>query len=306
MQREANNMKLEQLRQIVAIEKYESVSKAARKLYIRQPALSTSLNSLEKEIGIQIFERTPKGVLPTDDGKKILESAHSILNEVDNILQYSNQKEPKNLTGTMRICISPIYSYLYFDIVTGYKERFPRVDVQFSIQPFIRMRELLHKGEYNLAIDYVPQTVLKEENWPVHTLKPHAVKLLVGPLSRFYGQEQVPLAELRNERFLIFSEEYWMDINRNLKVKKEPLFIEDNASILQIIRKSDMIGIMADMYDKLDVEEYEGRLKSIHIVDIPEKKLAFEGHIIYAGNRKLTLLEQQSIQFLKELLQTKE
>ncbi len=53
-------MKLEQLRHIIAIEKCKSISKAAKELYTRQPALSTSLNSLEKEIGVQSTSPTQK------------------------------------------------------------------------------------------------------------------------------------------------------------------------------------------------------------------------------------------------------
>lgn len=299
-------MKLEQLRHIIAIGKCKSISKAAKELYTRQPALSTSLNALEKEIGVQIFQRTPKGVVPTEDGKKILEMAHRVMNEVDSILQYSNQNDSENLAGAIRVSISPIYSYLYFDIVTGYKEKFPNVKFHLDIHPFIRMRELLRDGEYSVAIDYVPQKFFKGENWLTYKLKPRAIKLYVGPASRFYDRAQVSLEEIQNEKFLAFSEEYWVDINRNLKIRNKPLFVEDNASILQILRKSDMIGVMADVYDKLDLEEYEGRPRMIRITDLPEEKLAFHGHLIYPGDRQLTLLEQHTIRFLKEFLLEKE
>ena len=295
-------MKLEQLRHIIAIEKYKSISQAAKELYTRQPALSTSLTNLEKEIGVQIFQRTPRGVLPTEDGVKILETIHRIMNDVDILLEYANQNDPNNLTGKIKVSVSPIFSYLYFDIVTRYKERFPNVDFQLSVHPFIRMKALFRQGEYNVAIDYVPHKILKEENWAYHTLKSHTLELFVGPSSRFYDKQEVSLAELQNEQFLAFSEEYWSGINRTLHIQKEPLFIEDNASILQILRKSDVIGAMVDAHDKLDAENYEGRPRIIRINDLPEEKISFNGHLIYPGNRQLTLLEQQTIQFLKELM----
>ena len=94
-------MKLEQLRQIVAIEKYKSISKAAKELYMGQPALSSSLNNLEKKIGVQIFSRNPQGVTPTEDGKKILEMAHRIINESNAIMGYSKQNDPEQMTGTI-------------------------------------------------------------------------------------------------------------------------------------------------------------------------------------------------------------
>ena len=51
-------MRLEQLQQIIEIEKQQSISKAARALFMGQPSLSSSLNSLEGEIGVRLFERT--------------------------------------------------------------------------------------------------------------------------------------------------------------------------------------------------------------------------------------------------------
>lgn len=63
-------MRLEQLQQIIEIEKQRSISKAAKALFMGQPSLSGSLNSLESEIGVRIFERTTSGVSPTMGGER--------------------------------------------------------------------------------------------------------------------------------------------------------------------------------------------------------------------------------------------
>lgn len=64
-------MRLEQLQQIIEIERQASISQAAKALYMAQPTLSNSLGKLEKEIGVKIFERTNEGVVPTTDGRNI-------------------------------------------------------------------------------------------------------------------------------------------------------------------------------------------------------------------------------------------
>lgn len=293
-------MKLEQLHQIVAIEKYKSISKAAKALYMGQPALSSSLNNLEKRIGVQIFSRSPQGVTPTEDGKKILEMAHRIINDSNSILDYSKQRDPENLEGTIKVSLCPAYGYLYFDILTRFKERYPKVDFQLGIYPHVRMKELLRQGEYSVALDFVPPQVIAEEKLAHIKLKEHRVKLFAGPASRFYHRETVDIKELRDEKFIAFSKEYWKENNRNLKVRTTPVFIEDNASLRQILRRSDMIATMPDVYDKLDVEDYEGRPKMIPITGIDNP--VFHGMLVYPGNRQLTLLEQQTIGFLKELM----
>lgn len=294
-------MKLEQLRQIIAIEKYKSISKAAKELYIGQPALSSSVNNLEKEIGVQIFARNSQGVVPTEDGKKILEIAHRMVNDSNIILDYSKQNNPEQMTGTIKVSLAPSYSYLYFDIMTRYKEYFPKVDFQLGIHPHASIKELLRHGEYSAAIDFVAPKVIEEEKLACITLKGHTMKLFAGPLSRFYERESVDISELKDEKFIAFSREYWKQNNKNLKVKTKPVFIEDNASIRQILRRSDMIATMPDMYDKLDVEQYEGRPRMIQITGID--KPVFHGTLVYPKNRQLTLLEQETIQFLKELME---
>lgn len=294
-------MKLEQLRQIVAIEKYKSISKAAKELYMGQPALSSSLNNLEKKIGVQIFSRNPQGVTPTEDGKKILEMAHRIINESNAIMGYSKQNDPEHMTGTIKVGLSPAFSYLFFDIMTRYKERFPKVDFQVGIHSFIRTKEMLRLGEYIAAIDFIPQKIMEEEKLSYYRLKDHQVRLFAGPKSKFYDRTSVNIEELRDEKFMAFAKEYWAENNKSLKVRSTPIFVEDNASIWQILRRSDTIGTLPDIYDKLEVENYEGRPRMIPIEGITNA--VFHGNLVYPGNRQLTLLEQYTIQFLKELME---
>ena len=72
-------MRLEQLHQMIEIEKQQSISKAAKALYMGQSTLSNALNRLEEEIGVRLFDRTPTGVVLTREGKDILQLAKQML-----------------------------------------------------------------------------------------------------------------------------------------------------------------------------------------------------------------------------------
>ena len=61
-----------QLKYAVEVEKTGSISKAAENLYMNQPNLSKSIRELEDDIGIAIFDRTAKGVVPTEKGREFL------------------------------------------------------------------------------------------------------------------------------------------------------------------------------------------------------------------------------------------
>lgn len=69
----------------VEIEKTRSITQAAENLYMAQPNLSKAIKELENTLGITIFKRTSKGVIPTEQGVKFLEYARQILIQIDNM-----------------------------------------------------------------------------------------------------------------------------------------------------------------------------------------------------------------------------
>ena len=71
-----------QLKYAVEVEKTGSISKAAENLYMNQPNLSKSIRELEDDLGIAIFDRTAKGVVPTEKGREFLGYARNILSQI--------------------------------------------------------------------------------------------------------------------------------------------------------------------------------------------------------------------------------
>ncbi len=84
------------LRYALEIAKTGSIKNAAENLFMAQPNLSRAIKELENSLGITIFERTSKGVIPTADGEKFLIRARNILKEVDAVQDLFSKK--KNLS----------------------------------------------------------------------------------------------------------------------------------------------------------------------------------------------------------------
>lgn len=89
-------MNIRTLRYLKTIEKTKSISKAAKNLFISQSALSRAVNDLENQIGFLIFQRTPKGIIPTHAGNAFIERISSILSEMDEIENTYYKKDEKN------------------------------------------------------------------------------------------------------------------------------------------------------------------------------------------------------------------
>lgn len=85
-------IKTEQLYYLTQVSKYNSINKAAEKLYMTNAALSTAMKQLEKECGYDILERTYRGVKLTEKGKAVVKLAEQILALQDEILGLGRQK----------------------------------------------------------------------------------------------------------------------------------------------------------------------------------------------------------------------
>ena len=73
------------LKYAVEVERTRSITQAAENLYMAQPNLSKAIKELEDSIGIDIFERTSKGVAPTAQGLEFLRYAKNVLVQIDKI-----------------------------------------------------------------------------------------------------------------------------------------------------------------------------------------------------------------------------
>ncbi|EJN93790.1 LysR family transcriptional regulator [Streptococcus ratti] len=88
-------MNFQQCRYVEAIAETGSFSEAAKKLYVTQPNLSSSIKELEIELGVQLFIRSNTGTRLTDDGYDFLKYAKRILGEID-LLKQRYQDNYKN------------------------------------------------------------------------------------------------------------------------------------------------------------------------------------------------------------------
>lgn len=81
------------LKYAVEVEKTGSISKAAENLYMGQPHLSKAIRDLEESLGIAVFNRTSKGVIPTERGAEFLEHAKDVLRKMEEIESLYSSRE---------------------------------------------------------------------------------------------------------------------------------------------------------------------------------------------------------------------
>ena len=143
-------MNTQHFQYIVEIERTRSISQAAKNLYLSQPNLSRVLHELEEQLGFAIFERTSRGVMPTDRGALFLRYARRILMEMESIEALGRFDPAKN---RLRICFPR--SGRYLDVAARFlAESYPdgALDAEIHECHAKRTLEMLDKGDTELGI----------------------------------------------------------------------------------------------------------------------------------------------------------
>src|SRR6187431_2079611 len=103
-------MELRHLRYFVSVAELGSVTRAAAKLLIAQPALSLQVRQLEEEIGARLLERLPRGVALTAAGESFLEDARAILARAEQAAVRARERQAGQ-RSTFRLSLAPITTH---------------------------------------------------------------------------------------------------------------------------------------------------------------------------------------------------
>lgn len=135
----------------VAVADLGTVSKAAERLHITQPALSRQIANLESELGLRLFDRVGRRLLLTSEGAQLLNECRGLLNYSRAVREQAEGLK-RGDAGVLRVSASPhLIEGLFPDFLREYAKRYPNVQVRLveAIGPL--MFEMLEKGEIHLA-----------------------------------------------------------------------------------------------------------------------------------------------------------
>ncbi|WP_373000556.1 LysR family transcriptional regulator, partial [Lutispora sp.] len=135
----------------VEVEKAGSITQAADNLYMAQPNLSKAIKELEDSLGFMIFERTPKGVVPTRKGSQFLIYAKNILEQLYKMETLSKPDHP----DIQRFSISiPRVSYIAHGFTKFVAALDMKKGIEINVQETNSMQTITNivEGRFNLGI----------------------------------------------------------------------------------------------------------------------------------------------------------
>ncbi len=156
-------MEITQLRTIIHVAELGSLSKAAERLHIAQPALSRQVRLLEEELGSRLFDRHGRGMVVTEAGQAVLRHAQRIMGELEEI-RAAVAGEDAPLRGHVSIGMPPtVADILTEPLVSAFRKRHPEATIRIVSAYSGYLLDWLHRSDVDVAILY--------ERQPARTLR---------------------------------------------------------------------------------------------------------------------------------------
>jgi len=147
-------MDARRLRTFVVVAEMGSVSKAAIRLHIGQPALSRQIGDLQHELGLRLFDHVGRGLVLTSEGEQLLADCRRVLTDLDAVRERAEALRGGD-RGALKVAAPPhtIESVLS-RFLPRYAERFPNVDVQIMEALGPAQTAMLERGEAHVGIRF--------------------------------------------------------------------------------------------------------------------------------------------------------
>ncbi|WP_077037304.1 LysR substrate-binding domain-containing protein [Pelomonas sp. KK5] len=207
-------MKLNSLRDFMAIAERGSLRAAARQLDVTQPAITRSIQELEKELGVVLFERRAKGVSLTPMGEVFLRRSKAVRSELERAQDELDQMRGE-IHGKITVCLSGVaHIAMLPNAMRDFRKRYPdvKLDIIDALLPSVEadLKDGLVDCYIGPTHDDLPSELTEEK--------------LFDNRRVIVGRQGHPLAKARSLRELVDAE--WVAASVTYKAEEElgPLF----------------------------------------------------------------------------------
>ena len=304
-------MNITELRYLVAIRKWGSVSAAAKQLYAAQPNVSKALKNLEEEYNLRIFERSSTGMIPTEQGRRFIAQAERVLEEVTRLNQ--SVQEEQNRCAELRVMI-PHATYASYAAVDYLEQAAGVEQLRIHIREGGSMEAMdfvLRRG-YHLALlryaieddehysYYCARRGLKME--PVMDFEYNLLTNRDGPLAKREVQDLAELnqyMEIMHDDFQLPGEEGGDGVRWHVNESRR-IHVYERCSQFSILQRLPTAYMWASPMPKKALEQYHLVLKKC-----PAQRQRMRDVLVYPDKGDLRPEEKSFIELLhKQAAQT--
>lgn len=243
-------LRLRHLALVVAIDQLGSLRKAAERIGISQPAATKMLVELEDSLGLPLFDRGRRGMLPTVYGQTLIRHAHLLLSDIeamrDDLAGLAAGASGRLAIGTITAAAAGPLAVA----VATLKQRRPRLDISIIVETSDVLLPMLDEGRLDMVIGRAVSG-LQARNTSFTRIEEERLCIVVGAYNPLAKREKLTLAELAECGWIL------QPITSPLRQVVEATFrdaairtpenVVETASILlatTLLQQSDMIGVV--------------------------------------------------------------
>ena len=288
-------MELKQVTYFLTVAELGSFSAAADHLYISQSSLSKQIMALEKELGIELFDRSKRNIVLTEAGATFRKHAQQLNDEYKEML--ANLKEYKRAPSLSIVAIPVIAQYGITSYIAQFQSAFPNIQLMLEEREASTILPALNDHQFDLA--FVRDNYLDVEQY--HVLEVDRDKFMVTlsvkhPLAT---RTSISLSELANENFIMFDKgtivhELAVDVCRQAgfvpRIFYASLRVE---SILGLVASQSGIALIME---KIFQYHKHPDVIAIPLREIVESKIV----LVYPRDKKLSIPAKNFWEFIRE------
>src|SRR5579859_1548645 len=152
MKERATRMDLRQLRYFVKVVECGNVTRASEALHIAQPAISQQMRNLERDLGMQLLERSVQGVAPTAAGQTLYRHAIELLRQADSTRELLRQ-DAELPQGRVSVAMpSSTARMMAIPLARTIRDRYPGIALELLEAPSAELGSLIGSGRVDLAV----------------------------------------------------------------------------------------------------------------------------------------------------------
>lgn len=198
-------MDIRELRIFLTITQEQSITRAARLLYMTPQGLSKIVRNLEDELSCPLFTRTPGGVYLTESGERLHAYAVQAIHEYDTMKNDILHIQQKNLGIVDLLSAYGILRLVTPDCITAFRRTYPEIEFMYREYPDLQVERLFSERNGNVAFSIAP---FDTELYDVIEMETFPIKLLVHENHPLGRRKTVTINDLRGERLYIESSQF--------------------------------------------------------------------------------------------------
>ncbi len=222
---------LNQLEQLLAIDEYKTISKAAEHLNISQPALSRSIQRLEEELEVTLFERQKNKLTFNEDGVQALEYARKIL-DMSHEMKHAlvNAAKARRTISIGSIAPAPMWS-----ISQEISRLYPEMMIQSEMTTHDKLEQGLQDGTYQIIITNDPSV---DKDTICMDYCEEDLYVALPPAHPLASRNELSLSDLNGQSILQYRNVgFWYDLCK-AKMPDSLFLMQDEFQVLDELRRS--------------------------------------------------------------------